>query len=349
MPQPFDSELGAFVDEICADLCRVECAATAGCAPGRVEVGREVGLGNDVSADIRGEAPAAPPSVVETKLATAPADLVARLRRKYGQPSPAWHGAQRLAVLLDRAAIPQWAEFERELRAAVAPGLTVEVWDVAQLLARIRATFQHEITDISRTSLLDARTAIERAQWRIAFDGKFPDDPRAATLLWHLSPWELGRLYRDERLGPAEILEPRTYHEVVVVMADLCAYTSFVRDTRDPGLIRRRLTEYYSLARHAVLNAGGMLYQFVGDEVVAVFGLHRSPAPAVVQALTCVRSLFAAGDPASLARQRVLDPAQPPKGGPIGIPPGGLGLMTFRPFSQTRSRLLGQPLHPGNR
>src|SRR5439155_1339057 len=139
MPQPFDSELGAFVDEICADLC-----------------------------------------------------------------------------------------------------LIVEVWDVAQLLARIRATFQHEITDISRTSLLDVRTAIERAQWRIAFDGKFPDDPRAATLLWHLSPWELGRLYRDERLGPAEILEPRTHHEVVVVMADLCSYTSFVRDTRDPGLIRRR-------------------------------------------------------------------------------------------------------------
>src|SRR5207249_898005 len=130
-----------------------------------------------------------------------------------------------------------------------------------------------------------------------------------ATLLWHLSPWELGRLYRDERLGPAEILEPRTYHEVVVVMADLCSYTSFVRDTRDPGHIRRRLTEYYSLARHAILNAGGMLYQFVGDEVVAVFGLHRSPAPAAVQALTCVRSLFAAGTAVSHAWQRVLDEA----------------------------------------
>jgi hypothetical protein len=226
MPLPFDSELGAFVDEICADLCRVECAATVGCPPGQVSVEREVALGNDASADIRVEAPGAPPFFVENKLAYAPADLVARLRRKYGQPSPASRGAQRLAVVLDRAAIPQWAEFERGLRAAVAPGLTVEVWDVAQLLARIRATFQHEITDISRKSLLDVRTAIERAQWRIAFDGKFPDDPRTATLLWHLSPWELGRLHREESLGPANVLEPRTYHGVVVVMADLCSYRS---------------------------------------------------------------------------------------------------------------------------
>ena len=93
MPQPFDSELGAFVDEICADLCRVECAATVGCPPGQVSVEREVALGSDASADIRVEAPGAPPFFVENKLAYAPADLVARLRRKYGQPSPAWRGA----------------------------------------------------------------------------------------------------------------------------------------------------------------------------------------------------------------------------------------------------------------
>ncbi len=345
MAQSFDIELGAFVDEICAELCRVECAAASGCAPWQVSVEREVALGNDASADIRVEAPGAAPFFVENKLVYGPTDLIARLRRKYGQPTPAWRGAQRLAILLDRNAIPQWAEFERALRATVAAGLTVEVWDVAQLLARIRATFQHEITDLSRTSLLGVRTAIERTQWRTAFDGKFPDDPRAATLLWHFSPWELDRLYHDERLGPAEILEPRTYHEVVVVMADLSSYSSFVRDTRDAALIRRRLTEYYSLARHAVLNAGGMLYQFVGDEVVAVFGLHRPPVPATVQALRCVRSLFAAGTAVSQAWQRALDRVQPSKGVHIGIAMGDLDLMPFRPFSLTHLGFMGEPLN----
>ena len=132
-------------------------------------------------------------------------------------------------------------------------------------------------------------------------------------------------------------------------MADLCSYTSFVRDTRDPGLIRRRLTEYYSLARHAVLNAGGMLYQFVGDEVVAVFGLHRPPAPATVQALNCVRSLFAAGTAVSQAWQRALDRVQPSKGVHIGIAMGALDLMPFRPFSPTHLGFMGEPLNLATR
>jgi class 3 adenylate cyclase len=346
---PFDSELGDFVEEVCADLCRLECAATAGCEPAEVSVERELALGADAFADIRVEAPGVAPFFVENKLAYTPADLVDRLRRKYGQPSPAWRGAQRVAVLLDRKAMPQVVELERELCAAVAPGLTVELWDVADLFARIRTTLDHDITDLSQASLLGVREAIERAQWRRAFDGKFPDDPRAATLLWHLSPWELARLHQEVGLSPGDILQPRTYRGVVIVMADLCAFTSYVRDTRDPAVVRRRLTEYYSLTRHAVLNAGGMLYQFVGDEVVGVFGLHRPPATAVVQALTCVRSLFAAGASVSRRWQRAIDRVQPSKGVHIGLAMGDVDLLPLRPFSRTHLGFMGEALNLATR
>lgn len=349
MLPPFDSELGDFVEEICADLCRLECAATVGCEPAQVSVERGLALGTDAFADILVEAPGAAPFFVENKLAYAPADLVDRLRRKYGQPSPAWRGAQRLAVLIDPESMPPPAELERELRAAIAPGLTVDLWDVAELFARIRTTFDHDITDLSQASLLGVREAIERAHWRRAFDGKFLDDPRAGTLLWHLSPWELARLHRDAGLTPADILEPRTYREVVIVMADLCAFTSYVRDTREPTVIRRRLTEYYSLARHAVLNAGGMLYQFVGDEVVGVFGLHRPAATAVVQALACVRSLFAVGTSVSRRWQRAIDRVQPSKGVHIGLAMGDLDLMPFRPFSRTHLGFMGEALNLASR
>src|SRR5205814_10123479 len=97
----FDSELGSFVDEICADLCRFECATAAGCSPSDVSVEREVMLAPEIHADIRVEAPKSPPFFVENKLEYGPADLVARIRRKYGKASPAWRGAQKLAVLLD--------------------------------------------------------------------------------------------------------------------------------------------------------------------------------------------------------------------------------------------------------
>ena len=349
MLQPFDSELGDLVEEICADLCRLECATTAGCEPAQVSVEREVSLGNESFADIRVDAPGAAPYFVENKLAYVPADIVDRLGRKYGHRRPVWGGAHRLAVVIDRASVPQPVELERALRAAVAPDLSVEIWDVADLLARIGATFGHEIRDLSQASLLDVRASIELAQWRLAFDGKFVDDPRSATLLWHLSAWELARLHRHEGLAPADILESRTYRGVVVLMADLCAFTSYVRDTRDSALMRRRLTEYYSLARHAVLNAGGMLYQFVGDEVVGVFGLHRPPAVAAMQALTCVRSLFTAGTAVSQRWQRGLDRIQPSRGVHIGLAMGDVDLMPFRPFSRTHLGFMGEPLNLASR
>ena len=341
----FDSELGSFVDEICADLCRFECAATAGCAPSDVSIEREVTLAPELHADIRVEPPKGGPFFVENKLEYAPSDLVARIRRKYGAVSPAWRGARRLAVLLDRAAVPDAAELERALGTATAGRLAVEVWDVKDLLRRIRTAFGADIGVISRAGLLDVRSAIEHAQWRTAYDDKFPSHGRATTLLWHFSPWELSRLYRQEGLGPDEVLEPRLYGDAVVVMADLCSFSSYVRDTRDPATIRRRLTEYYSLARYAVLNEGGMLYQFVGDEVVGVFGLYASAGSAATHALRCARALCEAGNAVSAAWQRTLDRVQPSRGVHIGVGMGELGVLPWRPFSRTHVGFIGEPLN----
>jgi class 3 adenylate cyclase len=341
----FDSELGTFTDEITADLCRFECAATAGCAPSDVSIEREVMLAPGVHADMRVEPRGGTPFFVENKLEYAPADLIERIRRKYGAASPAWRGARRLAVLLDRADIPAGTDVDAALRGAVAGDLTLEVWDVADFLRRIRTTFGAEISEISRTGLLDVRAAIEQAQWQTAYEGKFAPDTRTATLLWHFSPWELARLQRDETLGPHDLLQPRLYDDAIVLMADLCSFSSYVRDTRDPAVIHRRLTEYYSLARYAVLNEGGMLYQFVGDEVVGVFGLYERPARATVHALRCARALCEAGNAVSSAWQRTLDRVQPSTGVHIGIGMGPLGLLAWRPFSRTHVGFIGEPLN----
>jgi len=341
----FDSELGSFVDEICSDLCRFECAAAGGCAPSDVSIEREVTLAPDLHADIRVEPPKGAPFFVENKLEYAPSDLVARIRRKYGVASPAWRGAQRLAVLLDRAAAPDPGELERALGTATAGRLAVEVWDVKDLLRRIRTVFGADIGAISRAGLLDVRSAIEQAQWRTAYDDKFSGHGRATTLLWHFSPWELSRLYREQGLAPDDLLRPQVYDDVVVVMADLCSFSSYVRDTRDEAMIRRRLTEYYSLARYAVLNEGGMLYQFVGDEVVGVFGLYEPAATAAVHALRCVRTLCEAGNAVSSAWQRTLDRVQPSRGVHIGVGMGPLGLLAWRPFSRTHVGFIGEALN----
>jgi adenylate cyclase len=167
----------------------------------------------------------------------------------------------------------------------------------------------------------------------------------AAALLWHFSSWELGRLHRERDLAPADILKQSVYEDVVIVMADLCSFSSYVRDTRDPRQIRRRLSEFYSLARHAVLNAGGMLYQFVGDEVVALFGIYEPAPSAASKTLRCIRSLFNAGNAVSHAWQRNLDRLQPSRGVHIGIAAGHLNVLPLRPFSHSHIGFIGDGLN----
>ena len=146
-------------------------------------------------------------------------------------------------------------------------------------------------------------------------------------------------------MEPAQVLEPRLYNDVVVLMADLCSFSGYVRDTSDSSQIRRRLTEFYTLARHAVLNAGGMHYQFVGDEIVALFGLHHEPTSAVARAVRCARSLFDAGTSVSQAWQRSLDRVQPSCGVHIGVAVGDLNLMSLRPFSRSHIGFIGDALN----
>jgi class 3 adenylate cyclase len=213
------------------------------------------------------------------------------------------------------------------------------------LLNRLRKTFADNIRNLTREELLEVRRDIEQAYWRFAFDGKFPNHPSMATLLWHFSPWELHRLHREQGLAPEQILAPRVCEQTVVLMCDLCSFSSFVRDTRDSQLIRRKLTEFYSLARHAVHNAGGVVYQFVGDEVVALFGLHEPPEVAAGKASACAQALFGIGHAVSDSWQRALDRVQPSRGVHIGMAVGDLNLLPLRPFSRTHIGLIGDAIN----
>ena len=98
-----------------------------------------------------------------------------------------------------------------------------------------------------------------------------------------------------------------------------------------------------------MLNAGGMLYQFVGDEIVALFGMHEEQAPAVARAMRCARSLFDAGNSVSQAWQRSLDRVQPSRGVHIGVAVGDIDLMPLRPFSLSHIGFIGDALNMASR
>lgn len=62
--------------------------------------------------------------------------------------------------------------------------------------------------------------------------------------------------------------------ECCVMFADFCSFTAFARATEDIKVMEKLLTCFFTQARKIIHRNSGMLYQIVGDSVVAVWGLH---------------------------------------------------------------------------
>ena len=130
-------------------------------------------------------------------------------------------------ALGDRAAV------ERLLRLALRPGLALEIWDERHLLRLLGERFGSRSTRWVRTTSSPSETRSTTPRDVHAFERGFQNDPLQAALLWHLAFWRVRQLREAGRSLPRSILPPGLCRDVVVLMADLCSYSSYVRDTRD--------------------------------------------------------------------------------------------------------------------
>jgi len=328
-------ELRIFLESVICDLCRLRHAAKDGIPPGATQIHQEVRLGPGVFADIRVEAGELPPYFVEVSIGHSRASIAESVQRKYGRRTSASEGANRVVVVADRALAAGSHSLETELAELLAPGLVLEIWDEAHLAGLIRETFGFELERFSEAELLDLRQAIDRAKAAHAFGDATDLDPLRSALLWHFAYWRLAELREAGCVDPRDFLPPLRYSKVVVVMADLCAYSSYVRDTHDDRVIRESLTAFASKTRYRFINDGGMLYQFVGDSVVGFFGIPTSSAHDVSRALACARGLVDLGAAIAEQWQRQIDQAQPAAGVHVAMALGEVQVLSLRPFSRT--------------
>ncbi|APV50751.1 hypothetical protein BWI17_14280 [Betaproteobacteria bacterium GR16-43] len=332
-------QMRLLLEELCCDLGRFGHSGK-----GIVRIAREFEFGPGAFADIRVEAPGKAPYYMEVKFGYENAPLVSHLARKYGPGTPGTQDAEAVILLVDLVGRTDWDSTREAIQKVLRPGLRLEVWDEAELAKRLMAAFPVTIRSLSAEDLIDVRHAIDEAKGRIAFGGTQADydhDPLKAELLWHFDYWRLRELREERGLGPREVLPPGDYQNVSIVLGDLCGFSSYVRDTPDPQIVRDCLTSFYSKARYQILNAGGMLYQFVGDEVVGLFGLHGDPALAARQALEAARGLLSVGNSVSHHWQRHLDRVQPKGGLHIGVSSGDLQIVSLRPYGRTHVGVLG--------
>src|SRR4051794_38765171 len=103
--------------------------------------------------------------------------------------------------------------------------------------------------------------------------------------------------------APLEPLEGAERKLATMVFADLVGSTELATGL-DPEELRRRLAPFFEIARTTLEEHGGTVEKFVGDAVMAVFGVPRSygddPDRAVAAALALTDRVGALGDGLSL-------------------------------------------------
>jgi class 3 adenylate cyclase len=343
-------QLRLLLEDLCCDLCRFEHVNSEGIAPENVRIDREYHLGiPDTFADIRVQAAGLAPYFVEVKHGYPATNLLRSLRRKYTADSRAVHDASKVVLVIDAEKRPDWEKLEAELPHCFQSNLKLEVWNEQRLLALLRNQFGVGVESITADNLLDISHAIEQAKGFHAFGGttfaEYENDPLRSELLWHFGFWQLRRLREASQRGPREILTPALYRGVAILLADLCSFSAYVRDTRDDDVIRHNLTSFYSKSRYQILNNGGMLYQFVGDEVVALFGVPDHQPGFVHHALEAAKGLLNIGASISNSWQRHIDRVQASRGLHVGMAIGDLQLVSLRPFSRTRMGGIGDAIN----
>lgn len=140
-------------------------------------------------------------------------------------------------------------------------------------------------------------------------------------------------------------MPPGLYEGVAVLFVDLCSYSSYVRDTADDAVVRNVLTSFYSKARNQVLDTGGVMYQFQGDALLALYGVPEGRAGYVRDTLECAQALVDIGNATSNEWQRQIDHVQSAGGVHIGVALGDLQIVSLRPFAPAPLGAIGDSIN----
>jgi len=334
-------ELRRFLEELCCSIRRFHHVTTDGVAASDVHIDREVFLGAPGAfADIRVRPPAAPPYFIEVKYGY-PADRVTEsLLRKFSPASSELPPGSRVIVLVDGLAWASWSAIEKACAGGLRADLALEAWNENDLNERLHKVFGVTLSSLSEESLLEVSAAVDRAKGAYAFETDQQGDLLEPALLWHLGWWRVHAL-RRKGLTKRTMLAPRVYDDVVVLFADLSGFSAYVRDTGDDSVVESSLAAFYAEARSQIVDAGGMLYQFLGDGVLAFFGIPDLAPGYPAAALECARALLEIGSAVSQRWQRLIDRVQTTGGSHIGMAMGDIQVMSLRPYRRAHVAAIG--------
>src|SRR5437899_3755834 len=104
---------------------------------------------------------------------------------------------------------------------------------------------------------------------------------------------------------------------------------------------RGSISEIPAKTRYRVISDGGMLYQFLGDSVVGLFGVPEGASGYLAHAVECACGLVDIGASVATEWQRQIDEIQPAAGVHVSMALGDLQVLSLRPLSRTHMGVIG--------
>ncbi len=343
------AELRLFMEDLCCDVCRFR-HIEDGVDPEQICIRQDVDLRlSDCFADIQITVPGQPPYFVEVKIGADADDVLERVARKYGQLTHISENAGKVIVVAGA-----WDDhegydetFKAGLRERVHPKLELEIWTPAFLREKLHRYFKAEVVRFEREELIKMRAAVERTKGEFAFGAEFSGSSAQAALMWHFGCWTIHSVREAAKhgCGPDALLQTGLFQDVAILVADLSGFSAYVRDTRDDSVVQTVLNSFYTKTRRAVINCGGMLSQFVGDAVIAAFGVPAHSPGYIDQALECALAIMDIGKSVSHKWQSHIDRLQPVKGCHTGLALGDMLVVPHRAYSRSHMGIVADSIN----
>ncbi|HLV80799.1 MAG TPA: adenylate/guanylate cyclase domain-containing protein [Chthonomonadaceae bacterium] len=349
-PTELENLTRLLLEDVCCDLVRLLHAGGDPARLGAVRIDREWALGPDGSfADLRVEPEDDCPYFLEVKSGFDPRTVLAHIQRKYGRLPCQGRQENRVVLVTDATDRPDWPAVEPALQAALPPALQQDIWGPDRLRGLFAEAFGQDLPALTDSDELTLRERIDQAKDRLAFGEETPVSYGEAALrqnlLWHFGSWRLRELrHKAKDVETRDLVPPGTYENVVVLLADLSGFSAYMHDTSDDAIVRHVLTSFYAKARYQIINAGGMLLQFLGDAVVALFGIPDHRPGYLEAALHAGVRLLDIAASVSHDWQRRIDHVQPRRGAHISLAMGRVQLVAMRPLDPARLAGLGDCL-----
>lgn len=167
-------------------------------------------------------------------------------------------------------------------------------WDPKELVHTVRRGVERWRLGREREELVE-RLAVQNRELEAALAdlrAAQADLVREATVRAQLQRYVSPRLVELALRDPTRLTLPGDWRQATVLFADIRGFTRFVESTPAPVVIGM-LDEYFTAMIEAIFRHQGTVEQLIGDEIVALFGVHEDEDRAAPRAVAAALDMVA--------------------------------------------------------